>query len=76
MVCRVNRSRKRAIRHAVSRLRETGATVIGAIVNDVDFQKGLYGGYYENYHGYYNYHKYMKDEFAKDEDAIIRSQES
>ena len=66
MVCRVGQSRKRAIRHAVSHLRETGATVIGAVVNGVDFQKGLYGGDYENYHGYYNYHKYMKDSSAPD----------
>jgi Mrp family chromosome partitioning ATPase len=72
MVCRVNRSRKRAIRHVVNRLRETGVTVIGAIINGVDFKKGLYGGYYEyyhGYHGYYNYHKYTKDEFADDEAA-------
>lgn len=66
MVCRVNQSRKRAIRHAVSHLRETGASVIGAVVNDVDYQKGLYTGEYANYHGYYNYHKYMKDSSAPD----------
>jgi capsular exopolysaccharide synthesis family protein len=76
IVCRVNRSRKRAVRHVVNRLRETGATVLGAIINDVDFKKGLYGGYYQNYYGYYNYHKYTKDEFAKDEDVIMRSQKS
>ena len=66
MICRVGQSRKRAIRHAVSHLRDTGATVIGAVINDVDFQKGLYAGDYENYHGYYNYHKYMEDSSAPD----------
>ena len=79
LVCRVNRSRKRAVRHVVNRLRETGATVIGAIINDVDFKKGLYGGYYEyyhGYHGYYNYHKYTKDEFEDDEAAIKQGQKS
>ena len=66
MICRVGQSRKRAIRHAVSHLRDTGANVIGAVINDVDFQKGLYTGDYENYHGYYNYHKYMKVAAAPD----------
>lgn len=50
VVCRVKQSRKGAIRHVVSRLRESGAFVIGAIVNDVDFQKGWYGGNYQHYH--------------------------
>lgn len=46
MVCRPDRSRFRAIRHALRHFAEAGARVLGVIVNDVDFG---HGAYFSNY---------------------------
>lgn len=61
IVCRQGHSRKRAMRRAVEHLREAGANIIGAVVNDVKFQKGFFSGDFEGYYGHYNYHKYFGD---------------
>ena len=52
LVCRPERSRYRAIRHALRSLLESGSRVLGVIVNDVDF-KG--GGSFGSYHYARNY---------------------
>lgn len=66
LVCRQNHSRKRAMRSAVDRLREAGANIIGAVVNDVQFRQGFFPGDFEGYYGHYNYHKYFADRQKKE----------
>lgn len=61
LVCRQNHSRKRAMRRAADHLREAGANIIGAVVNDVRFQRGFFTGDFEGYYGHYNYYKYFGD---------------
>lgn len=62
LVCRPEKSRRRGSQHALQHFAEMGATVLGVIVNDVDFTRH---GYFSNYrysdsyqayqykHGYY-----------------------
>ena len=46
LVCRPDKSRRRATRNAVRQFMELGAHVYGCIVNDVDFRRS---GYFSNY---------------------------
>lgn len=62
LVCRPDRSRYRAMRHAIRQFLEAGARVLGVVVNDVDFGRSSYFSNYD-YHGYgysygYRYGKY------------------
>jgi capsular exopolysaccharide synthesis family protein len=61
MVCRPDLSRYRAMRHAIRYLSSAGATVMGVVVNDVDFGRSSYFSNYD-YHTYgYSYtYKYGK----------------
>ena len=62
VVCRPDRSRYRAIVHALRHFTEAGARVLGVVVNDVDFGRGAYFSNYD-YHSYgygYGYGKYSK----------------
>lgn len=66
LVCRPNKSRKRATHHAVKRLSEAGANILGAIVNDVDFTKGSFLSNYSYHDTHYNYREqYGSDEHAE-----------
>jgi len=65
MVCRPNKSRKRATQHAVKRLYEAGAHVLGVIVNDVDFSKGSFLSNYSYKDTHYNY----RDKYGTGDDA-------
>lgn len=66
LVCRPNKSRKRAIHHAIKRLSEAGANILGAIVNDVDFSKGSFLSNYSYRDTHYNYREqYGSDEHAE-----------
>ena len=60
LVCRPERSRYRAIRHALRSLLESGGRVLGVIVNDVDFKGGgNFKGYdYSRRYGYNQYGRY------------------
>lgn len=55
LVSRPNKSRKRATSHAIRRLSEAGANILGAVVNDVDFSKGAFMGNYSYHDTHYNY---------------------
>ena len=63
MVCRPNKSRKRATRHAIRRLTEAGANILGVVVNDVDFGKGEMLSNYSYRDTHYNY----RDAYGADE---------
>jgi succinoglycan biosynthesis transport protein ExoP len=63
MVCRPNKSRKRATRHAIKRLSEAGANILGVVVNDVDFRKGDMLSNYSYRDTHYNY----RDVYGADE---------
>jgi succinoglycan biosynthesis transport protein ExoP len=63
MVCRPNKSRKRATRHAIRRLTEAGANILGVVVNDVDFGKGDMLSNYSYRDTHYNY----RDAYGADE---------
>ncbi|MCO5043944.1 MAG: polysaccharide biosynthesis tyrosine autokinase [Kiritimatiellae bacterium] len=66
LVCRPNKSRKRAIHHAIKRLAEAGANILGAVVNDVDFTKGSFLSNYSYRDTHYNYREqYGSDEHAE-----------
>lgn len=60
LVCRPERSRYRAVRHALRSLLESGARVLGVVINDVDFKSGgSFGGYdYTRSYGYNRYGRY------------------
>jgi capsular exopolysaccharide synthesis family protein len=59
LVCRPERSRYRAIRHALRSLTESGARVLGVVVNDVDFKGASFSSYsYSRNYGYNYYGKY------------------
>lgn len=64
LVCRPDRSRYRAVRHALRRFAEAGARVLGVVVNDVDFGRGAYVSNYDyaayGYSYSYRYGKYGK----------------
>ena len=65
LVCRPNKTRKRATSHAVRRLSEAGANTLGVVVNDVDFRKGAFLSNYSYGDTHYNYReKYGHDEHA------------
>lgn len=63
LVCRPNKSRKRATSHAVKRLSEAGANILGVVVNDVDFSKGAFLSNYSYQDTHYNY----RDQYGSDE---------
>lgn len=63
MVCRPNKSRKRATSHAIKRLSEAGANILGVVVNDVDFTKGDMLSNYSYRDTHYNY----RDQYGGDE---------
>jgi len=63
LVCRPNKSRKRATNHAVKRLTEAGANILGIVVNDVDFSKGAFLSNYSYQDTHYNY----RDQYGSDE---------
>ena len=63
LVCRPNKSRKRATQHAITRLAEAGAHVLGVVVNDVDFSKGSLMSNYRYSDTHYNY----RDRYGADE---------
>lgn len=66
LVCRPNKSRKRATHHAIKRLAEAGANILGAVVNDVDFTKGSFLSNYSYRDTHYNYREqYGSDEHAE-----------
>lgn len=78
LVCRPERSRYRAMRHALRFFRESGARVLGVVVNDVDFRS--FGNYdynrgYNRYgrygrYGYgYGYYKRTHEEDAADQET-------
>jgi succinoglycan biosynthesis transport protein ExoP len=52
LVCRINRSRKRAIRQLLHRFNDVGAVVVGVVVNDVPNGRGPLAGYWDSYYGY------------------------
>ncbi|MDD5706084.1 MAG: polysaccharide biosynthesis tyrosine autokinase [Kiritimatiellae bacterium] len=56
LVCRPDRSRYRAIRHAIRQFMESGARLLGVVVNDVDFgRSSAFSNYdYRNYGYGYN----------------------
>lgn len=64
LVCRPNKSRRRASRHAVRQFTEIGATVLGCVVNDVDFRRTAYFGNYD-YRGSYYHYRYGKYKYGK-----------
>ena len=65
LVCRPNKTRKRATSHAIKRLAEAGANTLGVVVNDVDFRKGAFLSNYRYGDTHYNYReKYGADEHA------------
>ena len=55
VVCRPQSSRKRATRYMVRHLAESGANVLGAVINDVDFSRNPY---FSNYYHHYPYSYY------------------
>lgn len=57
IICRPDRSRYRAIRHAIRQLLEAGARLLGVVVNDVDFgRSAAFSNYDYRHYGYgYNY---------------------
>jgi capsular exopolysaccharide synthesis family protein len=63
LVCRPNKSRKRATQHAIRRLSEAGARILGAVVNDVDFSKGAFLSNYSYADTHYNY----REQYGRDE---------
>lgn len=65
LVCRPNKSRKRATQHAIRRLSEAGAPILGAVVNDVDFSKGAFLSNYSYADTHYNY----REQYGRDEHA-------
>ena len=66
LVCRPNKTRKRATSHAIKRLAEAGANTLGVVVNDVDFRKGAFLSNYSYGDTHYNYReKYGADEHTK-----------
>ena len=66
LVSRPNKSRKRATNHAVRRLTEAGANVLGVIVNDVDFTKGAFLSNYSYEDTHYNYREHYGADEAKE----------
>ncbi len=64
LICRPDRSRFLAIRHALRRFTEAGSRVLGVVVNDVDFGRGAYVSNYDYAsYGYsygYRYGRYGK----------------
>lgn len=52
LVCRPNRSRKRALQYAARHFREVGANVIGVVANDVEEEKGFFFSDF-SYYGVY-----------------------
>lgn len=54
MICRPHRSRRRTILYTIDQLQETGANILGVILTDVDFNKGL--DRYFNYYDHYTYY--------------------
>ncbi len=65
IVSRPNKSRKRATGHAIKRLSEAGAHILGAVVNDVDFSKG---GFLSNY-AYDDTHYNYREPYGRGDDA-------
>jgi capsular exopolysaccharide synthesis family protein len=65
LVCRPNKTRKRATSHAIKRLSEGGANTLGVIVNDVDFRKGAFLSNYSYGDTHYNY----REQYGRDEHA-------
>lgn len=63
LVCRPNKTRKRATSHAIKRLSEAGAHILGVVVNDVDFSKGAFLSNYSYRDTHYNY----RDQYGADE---------
>jgi capsular exopolysaccharide synthesis family protein len=59
VMARPETSRKRATFHTIHRLRETGVSLVAAVINDVDFSKGTY--YSPNYHYYGHYKSYAAE---------------
>ena len=55
LVCRPEKSRRRASRHAVRQFTEIGARVLGCVVNDVDFRRSGWFGDYDYRGSYYHY---------------------
>lgn len=65
LVCRPNKTRKRATSHAARRLAEAGANTLGVVVNDVDFRKGAFLSNYSYGDTHYNYReRYGRDGHA------------
>ncbi len=58
MVCRPDRSRKRAARYAARQFVDSGARLIGVVVNGVDMHRNMF---MTNYHHYYAYSHYRHD---------------
>jgi Mrp family chromosome partitioning ATPase len=72
MVCRPNKSRKRATRHAIKRLAEAGANTLGVVVNDVDFRKGDMLSNYSYRDTHYNYREVRRRRTHASEPAPSR----
>lgn len=51
-------SRRRAVRHTISRFRDVGVEAIAAVLNDVDMSKSVYHGYGPYYHYQRHYSAY------------------
>jgi capsular exopolysaccharide synthesis family protein len=57
LVVRMGATPRTSVRRAMSQLQTVHGRLIGAVLNDVDFRSGLYGGGY----GYYYYYYYGAD---------------
>jgi Mrp family chromosome partitioning ATPase len=57
LVVRMGSTARTSVRRAQSQLHTVHGRLVGAVLNDVDFRAGLYGGGY----GYYYYYYYGQD---------------
>jgi tyrosine-protein kinase Etk/Wzc len=57
LVARANKTEKGALHFAIEQLRNVRAPILGAVLNDVDFERdSRYGGRYGSYGAYYQYY--------------------
>jgi len=61
MVVRAHQTKERAVEQVRDRLTQTGVSLLGVVLNDVDYSK-QYGAYYYYYHYSYRYYDARDDE--------------
>jgi capsular exopolysaccharide synthesis family protein len=67
LILRPEKTRKSPARNAVRHLAEVGATVLGCVVNGLDFKKATY---FSNYDYHYSHHRYgYGDHYKEDQGA-------